>query len=106
MVKALHSWYKKETLPKKSNSKHKPLKNLAGSSFLLNPKKFFEDKTTDIIWKAQVIRLAGRRDYLQYKLYGHKFLDLSFFPDIELSNIRSNPLIKITENKIYFKYEE
>ncbi len=106
MVIALYYWYKKETIPKKSNSKFKPLKNLAGTSFLLNPEKFFKDKTTDIIWKAQVIRLAGRRDYMHYKMYGYKFLDLSFFPDISINSIQSNPLIEIKQNKIYFKYEE
>lgn len=106
MVKALQYWYNKECIPKRSNSKYKPLGNLAGYSFLLNPAKFFNDKTTDIIWKAQVIRLAGRRDYAYYSMYGHKFLDLSFFPDIDIKTIQSNPLIVIKDNKIHFKYEE
>jgi hypothetical protein len=106
MVAALWYWYNKKTIPKKSLTKYKPLQNLSGSSFLLKPEPFFKDKTTDIIWKAQVIRLAGRRDYTLYKMYGFKFLDLSYFPDISIKSIESNPLISITDNKIHFKYEE
>ncbi len=106
MITALWHWYKKNTIPKRANEKYKPIKNLAGYSYLLHPDRFFKDKTTDIIWKAQVIRLAGRRDYSLYKMYGFKFLDLSYFPDIDINAIESNPLITIKENKIYFKYEE
>jgi hypothetical protein len=106
MVMALWYWYKKITIPKRYATKYKPLKNISGFSYLLKPEAFFKDKTTDIIWKAQVIRLAGRRDYTLYKLYGFKFLDLSYFPDIDIKSIESNPLISITDNKIYFKYEE
>jgi predicted RNA-binding protein associated with RNAse of E/G family len=59
-----------------------------------------------MVYKAQYIRLAGRRDYAIYKYYGHKYLDLSYYLDINLDTIKNNPLTKITENKIYFKYEE
>lgn len=107
MVVALHRWFNKELVPKSARQKYKPLsKSLHGSSFLINPKAFFNDTTTDIIWKIQYLKLAAKRDYTLYKLYGLKWLDMSFMPDLNLTAIQSNPLIKIIDNKIYFKYEE
>lgn len=107
MVVALHRWFKKELVPKSTRQKYKPLsKSLHGSSFLINPKAFFSDTTTDIIWKIQYLKLAAKRDYTLYKLYGLKWLDMSFMPDLNLTAIQLNPLLKIIDNKIYFKYEE
>lgn len=107
LVKALEYWFKKKHIPKNSRESLKPIrKSLAGTSFLLNPQDFFQDKATDIIWRAQYIRLAARRDYTLYKIYGFKFLDLSFMPDLHLTAIKHNTLLTITNNKIYFKYEE
>ena len=107
MVHALRLYWQKKTLPKHSRSKYKPLKqSLAGSCFLLNPKDFFNDKTTDIRYLAQYLRLSARRDYSLYKLHKIKYLDLSYFSDLNLSAIDSNPLLEITNNQIKFKYEE
>jgi hypothetical protein len=106
LVETLRLHYLKKIAPKNVRDLVKPLSNLVGTSFLLNAKALFEDKTTDIVYKAQYIRLAGRRDYLLYKLYGYKHLDLSYFLDINVNTIKHNPLLTITENKIYFKYEE
>ena len=106
LVDLLSLHYRKKTIPKNHTSKRKPLKNLLGSSFLLNAASLFNDKSTDVIYKAQYIRLAGRRDYANFKYYGIKYLDLSFFQDIDLDAIKHNPLLTITQNKIYFKYEE
>ena len=106
LVETLRLHFQKKTIPRNSKQLVKPLKNMVGSSFLLNPDLLFADKITDISYIAQYIRLAGRRDYTTYKLYGHKYLDLSFFLDIDVNSIKTNPLLKITENKIYFKYEE
>lgn len=106
LVETLRLHYVGKTAPKNARDLVKPLSNLVGASFLLNAKAIFEDKTTDIVYKAQYIRLAGRRDYLLYKLYGYTHLDLSYFLDINVNTIRHNPLLTITENKIYFKYEE
>lgn len=105
LVELLRLHYCKKTIPKSSRSK-KPIRNLLGNSFLLNPAPLFNDKSTDVIFKAQYIRLAGRRDYANYKYYGTKYLDLSFFQDIDLEAIKHNPLLTIKENKIYFKFEE
>ena len=106
LVETLRLHYLGKVAPKNVRDLVKPLNNLVGTSFLLNAKALFEDKTTDIIYKAQYIRLAGRRDYLLYKLYGYTHLDLSYFLDIDVNKIQHNPLLTITENKIYFKYEE
>lgn len=106
LVETLRLHFQKKTIPRNSKQLVKPLKNMVGSSFLLNPDLLFADKITDISYIAQYIRLAGRRDYTTYKLYGHKYLDLSFFLDIDVNSIKTNPLLNITENKIYFKYEE
>lgn len=106
LVEALRLHYLGKTAPKNARDLVKPLSNIVGTSFLLNAKALFEDKTTDIVYKAQYIRLAGRRDYLLYKLYNYNYLDLSYFLDINVNTIQHNPLLTITENKIYFKYEE
>lgn len=106
LVEALRLHYLGKTAPKNAKDLVKPLSNIVGTSFLLNAKALFEDKTTDIVYKAQYIRLAGRRDYLLYKLYNYNYLDLSYFLDINVNTIQHNPLLTITENKIYFKYEE
>lgn len=94
--------YKK--LPSRRD-KYKPAKlNLVGSSFLFNPAPLFTE-TVDIAYIIQYIRLAARRDYFMYKEYGITSLPLSYFPDIILQNIIHNPLLKIKEEEIFFKYE-
>lgn len=78
---------------------------MAGSSYLLN----FDDllhHVGDTLWKGQYIRLAARRDYMLYKMYRAKYLDLSYFPDIDINAIKHNPLLEIVGNKLYFKFEE
>jgi hypothetical protein len=106
LVENLKLHFIRKTIPKNQYYKIKPIFNLKGNSFLIKPAALFADKNTDIVYKAQYIRLAGRRDYAIYKHYGHKYLDLSYFSDLDLNAIKSNPLITIKDNKIYFKYEE
>lgn len=87
-------------------SKYKPSKvSLAGSSFLLNPEPLFNDKSTDILYKLQYVKLAARRDYSFYKQYKSKSLQLSYYPDIIIAAIKHNPLLNITQSEILFKYE-
>ena len=106
LVEILRLHFIRKSIPKSQYSKIKPIFNLKGNSFLINPALLFTDTSTDIVHKAQYIRLAGRRNYAIYKHYGYTYLDLSFYSDIDLNAIKSNPLLKITENKIHFKYEE
>lgn len=79
---------------------------LIGHSWLLNPDALLNDKITDILYIYQYLQLAGRRDYTHYKLFGVKSLPLSYFPDINLSSIRTNPLLEVTNSEIKFKHEE
>jgi len=79
---------------------------LVGNSFLLNAKDILNDKNTDILYIYQYLLLAARRDYSFYKLYGSRSLPLSYYPDIDRSILMHNPLLKIQNDEIYFKYEE
>lgn len=107
MLVALQHYYNGKTVPSNVYEKYKPIKtSLKGSSFLVNPKALFDDKTTDIIYKAQYLRLAGRRDYLLFRHYGIKYLDLTFLPEISIDSIKLNPLLTINKNIVTFKYEE
>lgn len=105
MVQCLFYWYKNISVPARATTKIKPLGNLLGSSFLLNPEALFQSKV-DINWKAQYIQLAGRRDLFLYRQYSIKTLDLSLFPDINVTAIKQNPLLEIASNKITFKLED
>lgn len=107
MVQALFQFYKGITLPRHTRQRYKPLKRLtSGTSYLLNPESFFNDKSVDSVYKAQYIRLAGRRDFNLYKQYGIKSLDLTLYPDLDLTAIKSNPLLTIANKQIKFKHEE
>ncbi len=107
LVVALYKYFKGVKVPYSSKDKFPPVKGLEnGSSFVVNPEAFFNNKVTDIVYKAQYIKLAGRRDYTLFKALGIKSLDLSMYPDIDLSKIKSNPLLKIANNCIKFKFEE
>ena len=81
-------------------------RTLHGKSFLLNPKSLFTRNNIDILYKIQYIKLAARRDYAMYKLYKFARLDLTFFPDIDIDALKTNPLLKIDNNQIQFLYEE
>jgi hypothetical protein len=95
-------YYKK--LPSRKD-KHRPAKlKLTGNSFLLNVKPLFTE-IVDIAYVIQYIRLAGMRDYTLYKQYSVTSLPLSYFPDVNIDNIKHNPLLTITEDSIFFKHE-
>jgi hypothetical protein len=103
MLQMLERHFGKKLIPKNHRDTNN-YRNLVGHSFLLDAASLFNDPT-DIAFKAQYIRLAGRRDYSLYKLYKVTYLDLTFFKDIDLTTLAHNPLLDITQNKIYFKYE-
>ena len=107
LVEALRLWYtRKDSIYVDTKNKFKPLGvSLHGSGYLLNPDKLFNSKV-DILFKAQYIKLAGRRDYSSYTLLGINYLDLTYFSDLNIEAVKSNPLLKIENNKIYFKLEE
>jgi hypothetical protein len=80
--------------------------NLTGSSYLLNPKPVFTEKSTDIAYIVQYIRLAAKRDYSLYKYYELRSLPISYCLDMNIQALRTNPLLNITQTDIFFKYEE
>ena len=106
MVAVLERFYKKDYIPRSRHQLRVDPALLQGKSFLLNPRDLFLDKSTDPAYIAQYIRLAARRSYVLYKLYNFRGLDLSFYPDLDISKITHNPLLKIANNKLHFKYEE
>lgn len=96
-------FYKK--LPSKRKG-IKPIKlNMHGSSFILNLEPLLKLSTVDTSHIVQYVKLCGKRDYSMYKMFGVKTLDLSYYPDINLKAIKSNPLLQITKSEIHFKYE-
>ena len=106
MIEALKHWYNKEFLLSRNYKGYKPLKvSLHGSGYLLNPEAFFNN-TADVLFKAQYLKLAGRRDYGEFKTMGISYLDLTYFSDLNIEAVKSNPLLKIENNKIYFKLEK
>jgi len=99
----LEDYYNVKTFKRLQKLKYKPID---GKSWLLNPSPLFNRKIADISFIVQYIKLAGRRDYTLYKLYNTLTLDISFYPNIILENIKGNPLLALINNNIHFKFEE
>jgi hypothetical protein len=84
-----------------------PKLNLVGNSYILNIDPIFKNiDKQELSYTIQYIKLAGKRDYTLYKYYDLKTLQRSYYPDLFLDNIVSNPLLKITDSEIFFVYEE
>lgn len=80
--------------------------SLRGNSFILNPKPLFNLPNLDTNYLVQYVKLAGRRDYFLYKTLGVITLDTSYFPELNISAIKTNPLLTLNNKLINFKYEE
>lgn len=105
-IAILDAFYYKKLPSRRRGALYVKKLNMGGFSFLLNPDPLFKLKNVDIAYIVQYIKLAARRDYNLYKYYGVKSLPLSYFPDINMMAIRTNPLLTITNTEIFFKYEE
>lgn len=103
---ALLEYHYSKRLPNRYSKYRPSTVSLAGHSFLLNPSSLFLDDYTDILYRIQYVKLAARRDWNLYKQYKYRALQTSFFPDINYDAIKQNPLLKITQSEIHFKYEE
>ena len=104
---ALLEYHYTGSIPSHKRSTFKPSKlSLRGTSYILNPGPLFNNQETDIDYIVQYIILCGRRDWGLYKFHGVKSLDLSYYPDLDLTKIKSNPLLKVVNKNIHFKYEE
>ena len=76
--------------------------SLHGDSFIDFTERLFSAEV-DVNYKVQFIILAAKRDFLFCRLYGVTYLDLTFFPDLNLDKIKHNPLMRIDGNKLIFK---
>lgn len=87
---------------------HKYIRLLkSGNSYISNPRDLFNNiNRYDVIHLIQYICLAGRRDYFLFKQYGSARLQLEYYPDINITEIENNPLLKISNNQLIFKYEQ
>lgn len=104
---ALLKYHHTGLLPKHKNVKYKPsVLPMHGFSFMLNPAPIFDTSGIDIGYLVQYIKLAGRRDYALYTFNKVLYLDLSYFPDLDREKIHTNPLLKIANNRLHFKFEE
>jgi len=52
------------------------------------------------------LELASKRSVFDYRMRGILYLPLPLIEEYQLQWVELNPLLKIKENKIYFKYEE
>lgn len=101
MLKMLENFYYKR-IPKNSyDSRNFSKVSLAGKSFIEHPQRLFNSKVSNK-YKAQYLILAAKRDKLLYDQYGVDYLDLSFYPDLNLAAIKTNPLLTVSNNKLHF----
>lgn len=95
------------TIPKGNYAKYRPSRlPMHGFSYMLNPAPIFSTKDIDIGYLVQYVKLAGRRDYALYNFNKVISLDLSYFPDLDREAIKTNPLLKVINNSLHFKFEE
>ena len=86
---ALLNYHYRGNLPRNRFVKYKPSKlPLNGYSFILNPGPVFNLGNYEINYVVQYIKLCAMRDYAQYKFYGVKYLDTTFFPDLNIDKIK------------------
>jgi hypothetical protein len=104
MLKMLENFYLGKIPKNKMDRVNFSSKNLVGDSFILHPDRLFSSKA-DPRYKVQYIILAAKRDYMFHKIYGVNYLDLSYFPDLDINKIRGNPLMEVIDNKLHFKLE-
>lgn len=106
LIALLRFHYEGKTIANKRNKYNPSTKSLVGNSFILNPVPILYNKDTDPAYLSQYVKLAGRRDLSLFKLYRFIALDLSYYPDIDLNSIKTNPLLNISNHQIRFKFEE
>ena len=85
-----------------SGTKEKQI--LSGTSFLANPDGIF-GALVESAYVCQYIRLAALRNYADYTLYGRLTLDLTMYPELDTNRLQNNPLLKVVNRQLYFKYE-
>lgn len=77
-----------------------------GDSFLLNPSAvLFNRKKVSEKDLAEYVALASFRSLAEYKVTGRKTLSVMECP-VSLETVNRNPLLSVSEGKIYFCWEE
>jgi hypothetical protein len=104
MLKMLENFYYKRIPKNKADKANFCAKSIIGDNFILCPERLFSAQV-DVNYKVQYLILAAKRDYMFYKIYAVTYLDLSYFPDLDIGKIRGNPLMEVINNKLYFKLE-
>jgi hypothetical protein len=93
-------------LPKFDKKFKYKTKQLFGYSFILKPDRLLYQKTVDPIFISHYIKLASLRDFGLFSKYKISTLDLDMYPDINLENIKTNPLLQVVNNKLHFLNEK
>lgn len=93
-------------IPKNSRDRYKHLyaKDYSGTSFILRPKRFLELEAS-IDDKVSALYLASKRDYTNYKFFNNRGLKLDLVKE-DINIVKSNKLIQIENNTIYFTFED
>lgn len=102
MLKMLENWYYNKIPKNERDRKNFSKVHLSGDSWIKEPKRLFFSKV-DPIYKYQYLILCSKRNHLDYRLYGIEYLDLSYFPDLNINKIKGNPLLEVKDNKLHFK---
>jgi hypothetical protein len=102
-ISILEDFYCNQKYNKLQKLKYKSIK---GRSWLLNPLPLFDKTIADVSYRVQYIKLAGRRNYSLYIQHNIIFLDISFYPNLNILLIKDNPLLNIINNNIHFKFED
>ena len=101
----LYKWWKYKDLVFRKGDKFRLTEPLAGNTgWLIHPEKLFT-QADDVIFMVQYIRLAAKRDLLMFNHYGVTTLPTSYYTDLNIEQLKHNPLLTITDTEIKFKYE-
>lgn len=77
----------------------------SGYSFLVNPDEVLINGGSPYnIYNY--IELASKRSLFDYSVRGITYLPMPLVPEYQRGIITVNPLLTITDNKVYFKYEQ
>jgi hypothetical protein len=78
---------------------------ISGACFLLYPDRVLENATTpyDLYTYLEV---ASKRNIFDYMIRGVRHLPIELLEEYELVWVEVNPLLKIENSNVYFKYEQ
>jgi len=76
-----------------------------GDCFLINAEKALL-AATDGYNLYMYLELASMRNVFDYSMRGIRYLPLVFVPEYLRGWLEANPMLKIENDKVYFKYEQ